>query len=110
VSDIFDNPDVMKYLQHAEQEMLPKMRGAALSLAILATPDAKLCLEIGAAILFDRPLILLVPDRNMRIPANLKRCAVAIIHGSASDPDARKQLQQAMANVIANDERARKTH
>jgi hypothetical protein len=88
--------------------MFPKMGGAAFSLAILGKPDSKLCMELGAAILFDKPLILMVPDREMAIPANLKRVASAIIVGDPSEPAIRKQLQDALTAVLVNDARVKR--
>lgn len=103
----FDNPDVKKYLDHAQTEMLPMMEQSAICLSINSTkPDAKQCLEIGAAILLDKPIILLVPD-DTTISANLKRCASTIIHGSPTDPKVQKEIQAAIKAVLKNDRRAK---
>ena len=48
------------YLEHARREMFPKMKQSALVISVLnAEPDAKQCLELGAAILFEKPLVIL---------------------------------------------------
>jgi hypothetical protein len=52
--DAWDHPEVQKWLASA-QEMLAKMKQSAMSIMILAEPDAKLCVELGAAILYDKP-------------------------------------------------------
>lgn len=107
MSDPFDDPRLKAYLAHAQEEMFPKMKDSALSITILTDkPDPKVCLELGAAILFDKPLIILVP-REMKVPANLKRCAAAIIQGDPNDPAVRAQMQDAISRVIEQDQRAK---
>jgi hypothetical protein len=107
MSDIYGDPEFQAYLAHAKKEMFPKMKSSALSVTILTdNPDPKICLELGAAILFDKPLVILVP-REMKIPANLKRCAAAIIQGDPNDPAVRAQMQEAITRVIEQDQRAK---
>lgn len=96
-----------EFFQQAKDEMFPKMEASAFALAILDTPTPKLCMELGAAVLFDKPLILIVTDPEMKIPANLKRVASAIVVGHPSDPAIQKQLQDAMTAVIENDARVK---
>lgn len=110
---IFNDPDVQEFLRHAQEEMIPKMKESALSLAIITGQiDAKLCVEVGAAILYDKPLILVVTDEGAQIPTNLKRCAAAIVNGSLRDDDAREKLQEevqkALTYVLASDGRVKK--
>lgn len=107
MSDPFDDPNLKAYLRHAQREMFPKLKGSALSLTILhGDPDPKLCLELGAAILFDKPLIVLVPDRERPVPANLKRVASAIVYGAPNDPTTQERLQDAINSVVKNDQRS----
>jgi hypothetical protein len=94
------------FFRHAEEDMLPKMKESALSIAIFGKPDAKLCMEIGAAVLFDKPIIV-VAAPDMVIPANLKRVASAIVIGSPSDPATGQQLRDALTAVMENDARTK---
>jgi hypothetical protein len=106
---LFDDmpPELQRILDHAETEMLPKMKGSALCISITAPePDIKLCLEVGAAILYDKPLILLVPE-EMQISANLKRVASRIIYGSAKNTKVANQLKEAIKNIIEQDRRVK---
>jgi hypothetical protein len=108
MSDPLDDPKMKAYLRHAKEEMFPKLKGSALSITILkGDPDPKLCLELGAAILFDKPLIILVVDPEMPVPANLKRCASAIVYGNPSDDATQKRLEEAVYSVLANDKRSK---
>lgn len=93
------------YLKLAEQEMLPKMKGSALVVSIVASePDIKQCLEIGAAILYDKPIILFVPKDRI-VSANLRRIASAIVQGD--NPKSNAALKDAISNVLENDARCR---
>ncbi|MGH9343144.1 MAG: hypothetical protein ACRD3Y_04590 [Bryobacteraceae bacterium] len=103
----FDDPELKEYFRHAEAEMIPKLRGSALSLTILGgNIDPKLCCELGAAILLDKPLIILVPDKEAKVPANLKRVATRIIFGAPSDPGIFEEIEAAIRDVAKNDQRA----
>ena len=107
MSDPFDDPELKAYFRHAKTELFPQMKASAITLAILSEPDPKLCLEIGAMILFDKPIIVLVPW-GTPIPANLKRVAAAIVQGDPqADPAVYRKLQQAIRDVQMNDERAK---
>lgn len=108
MNDVFDDPAVKAYLKHAREDMLPKLRSSAVSLTIFnAEPDMKLCCELGAAILLDKPLVILVPDREAKVPANLKRVATALIYGTPDDPAVQTQIRRALDNVLRIDERTR---
>jgi hypothetical protein len=105
MKDIFDDPDLKAYLRRAEEEMFPKMKGSAISVIIAGKSDAKLCVELGAAILFDKPIVVVVPD-GRTVPANLKRVAAVIVEGNSRDPAFSNLLQSAIARVLENDRRA----
>ena len=96
------------FIDHANRDVLPAMEKSALSVSIGSEkPDAKLCLEFGAAILFDKPMII-VAAPGQKIPANVKRVATRIIFGDVRDPRTAKELNAAIQSVIENDERAKK--
>ena len=95
--NIFDNPKLKAYLKHAESEMLIIYSDKA---------DVKLCLEVGAAVLFDKPIIV-VKVGDKPIPANLKRIASAIVEGDVNDAATKVKLQEAISAVIAKDNRVK---
>ena len=108
MADVFDDPALKEYLKRAQEEMFPMMKDSAMNVVILnANPDIKLCLEVGAAVLFDKPIILLVPE-EMPVPANLKRLASSIINGSPDDPRVQEEMRNAISAVIRHDCRARR--
>jgi|SRR5580698_6346859 hypothetical protein len=107
LDDIYDDPELQAYLRHAETEMIPKMKESAFAITIGSdTPDIKLCLEIGAAVLLDKPLIVVMP-KGKRVPVNLRRVASAIIEGDPGEPDIQEKLQKAMTAIITEDRRTR---
>jgi hypothetical protein len=108
MSDPFDNPQMKAFLERSRREMFPKLKQSATSITILnAEPDPKLCVELGAAILFDKPIIVLVPE-GATVPANLKRCAAAIIYGNPSDPATSERIQDALSSIMENDKRVQR--
>jgi hypothetical protein len=94
------------YFRHAKEELFPKMKASAMSITIFhSEPDPKLCMELGAAILFDKPIILVVPDPDRQIPANLRRIASVIVVGNPLDPETQQRMQDAITAVLDNDVR-----
>ena len=88
-----------RFLESAERDLLPKMKGSALSIAIFSGHiDAKLCLEIGAAVCLDTPIILAALKED-RLPAALERAAAAVVRGSPNDPKVKALLSEAIARV-----------
>lgn len=105
ISELFDDPDMKAYLAHAEKEMLPKMKGSAITIALFpGKVDIKMCVEIGAAILFDKPIIV-VGWGDRPIPANLKRVASAIVEGDIGNDITKKKIDAAISKVLAEDRR-----
>jgi|SRR6185312_3703550 len=98
-----------EFFKHAREVMFPMMKSSALSVTIVppadADPDPKLCMEVGAAILFDKPIILMLPP-GRTVPANLRRIASAIVQGDINDPTLQQRLNDAISNVLKNDVRA----
>jgi hypothetical protein len=106
MDDTLNQLDVKAFLKAAEKEMFPKMQGSAISINFLGKPDAKLCLETGASVLFDKPIIVVVPEGGGPVPVNLKRCASAVLEGRMDDPRFAQRLQQAIKRLITHDRRA----
>jgi hypothetical protein len=97
--DLWDDPDVKAWLESAARDMLPKMKNSAMSIAIFSGKvDPKFCLEIGAAILYDKPIILLVTEDAQLSPA-LQRVAAAIVRGHPHEWMTRKKLAAAISRV-----------
>lgn len=106
----YDDPTLAAMLKRFAKEVMPQMQDSAISLAIIGKPDAKLCLEIGAAVLFDKPIIIAV-RKGDPVPANIKRVASAIIEldrDNLESPITQQQIQDAITQVLTHDARVRK--
>lgn len=99
---VFEEKEVIEWLQRAAKDMFPKMRDSAMCISIWNDkPDPKMCLELGAAMCFDKPIILLVPEGQKNIPANIKRCAFAIVEGDVNDEKTKKELQRVLTSLTS---------
>jgi hypothetical protein len=106
--ELYNHPEIKAYLAHAEKEMLPKMKESAMSVAIVTDAiDPKICMEIGAAVLYDKPLVIVLRP-GTKVTANLKRLASTIIEGDMNDPSTHERLQDAITKVLTQDRRVKK--
>lgn len=88
------------YFEHARAEMFPKMKESAISLVIAGEPDPKLCMEIGAAIMFDKPILAIV-RRGQDIPLSLRTIAHKVVEVTEPMDEASKnRLQSAINQMI----------
>ena len=63
-----------------EDDLLSKMRDASLCITIWTGElTARLCVEFGAAILLDKPLVVVTQPDTIPVPAPLKRHAARIV-------------------------------
>lgn len=98
--DESDEVKMRRWLNRAEREVLPMIKGSAMSVTINpGEPDAKVAVELGFTLLLDKPLVLLsFPDRP--IPSRLRRAADLVIEcNDPSDPEVIRQLQEFMAKL-----------
>lgn len=99
--EILDQSHVKDMLFRAERDMFPKMKASSMSLIIGTSEcDAKLALEVGAAVLLDKPLLVVIPP-GRTISATLRRVATHVVEIDVfSDPDAQVKLNVAVALVL----------
>jgi hypothetical protein len=92
--------ELKEYLNRAAKEMIPKMEEAVYVMTILSgSIDPKLCLELGAAILLEKPLILLSCN-NTWIPPKLRALADEIIEiDDIHDKQAIEKIKEAMLRM-----------
>jgi hypothetical protein len=88
---------------HAEVDLFPKLRNSRMSVSIIdQTPDVKMCMELGASMYFDKPLILIVKRGAHFIPAKLRKLADAVIEyeHDFKDPKVQAQIQEVLARLL----------
>jgi hypothetical protein len=91
VSDI--NPE---WEAEVQRECIDKMRDTSAVAAIwTGAIDWKIAIELGTALLMDKPIILVVPNGSS-IPNNLAKVAHTIVEGDLQDPTTMRRLQTAM--------------
>jgi hypothetical protein len=87
----------------ADADLFPKMRGSRFVVNIVdGQPDVKMCLELGAAMFFDKPLIVLVKRGAWIIAPRLRQLADAVIEFDEDfqDPAVRAQIETAMKRLM----------
>jgi hypothetical protein len=96
--DPFETPEGKAWARHVRREMVPKLEASAMSVTIYSGKmDVKLSVELGAAILLDKPIILVV-EPGVQIPERLVRVADRIIEADLDDPaQAAAKIQSALA-------------
>lgn len=88
-----------KLLESAQRDMFPKMEQSLFVLVIACeAPDAKIALEIGAAVLLDKPLLIVVP-KGRTISPGLRRIARSIVEVDCESPEAREQIRKAVRDM-----------
>jgi len=95
------------FFERAERDMFPKMEDSAMNISIWSGKiDAKLAVEVGAAVLFDKPIVIAVL-RGVAVPANLRRVASRIVEVDEMDAKGVAALRTAISDVLENDARAK---
>lgn len=76
----WDDPAVKAYLKNFRDNVLPHIAESTVTGILISNskPDSKLCLEIGAAVLLDKPIIAICTDRA-KCSQQLARIAVAVV-------------------------------
>jgi hypothetical protein len=97
--DPFDNPEWRAYERRAEDDLVPKMIGSEMVLSLVprGPTDIKFALELGMAIMLDKPIIAVVVP-GATVPAKLVLIADAIVEGDLG-PDMQKRLIEAMRTI-----------
>lgn len=89
--------------EHARRELFPKVRQSAIFMSLCSSePDAKFCLELGACLMFDKPLLVIVPP-GVTIPDRLRRVAEVVLDDfDINDEASQERLRLALSEVTAN--------
>lgn len=102
----FESDDFRRWADQMRARLIPNMENSASVLMIAPDMSAKFdiefALQIGAAILLEKPLILLVHS-SRTIPPKLRAIADRIIEAdldnvTMNDADVQKQIRQAIAD------------
>lgn len=98
----WEDPRAKEWLRNA-QDKLPKLVGDSgifMSLCPDGEPDAKFCVELGFALMLDKPLML-VAVRGERIPDKLRAVADMVIeYDGGLDETAQKLIQDGLSRMM----------
>lgn len=89
-----------RWEQRVRDELIPKLRASAVvaQLAPGDAPDVKAAVEVGMAILLDKPLIVIeIPGRSVSL--RLGRAADAVIEWDGVSPDVGERITAAMRDL-----------
>jgi hypothetical protein len=106
LSDPWQDPTTKAWVRHVLDDMLPKLQssGAVISIAPgEGEADVKYWVELGASIMFNKPLILTVfGDRP--VPPKLLAVADEVVRlQDGVDPEGSRELAEAVKRVMGGD-------
>lgn len=90
------------FVARQRSELFPMIEGSAVGmiLAPSAEPDVKLCLELGALILFDKPIVVVISP-GQSVPAKLARIADATIEADVDTEEGKRHAAAEIQRVVA---------
>ena len=102
----FNDAEVEEFMrnlaEHAREDIIPKMRGSAFCLSLL-TPDGVdpyLALQVGVALLLEKPLII-IAVAGAWVPERVRRLADYVVTGpSITDPATQEALRSAIEGTM----------
>lgn len=100
--DILDDPDFKRYARRVLKDMVPKMAGSAYVMTIApdgGTADVKLAVELGFAILLDKPLIVFKQSGRV-VGERLLRIADHVVEGDTSTEFGRAELADNLKRIM----------
>ena len=81
-------------------EIVEPMRTSALvTVLMVGTPDWSLCLQVGAAVLLDKPLLIVI-EPGTKMPSKLALIADEIVEGVIGDASFAPRFQAAMLRMM----------
>ena len=87
--------------KQARADLIPKMRQSFMCLSILTGDfDIKLALEVGVAMLLDKPLVILAIGRNVFISPRLRQFADVVIEGEVFDQPMKAKATAAIEALL----------
>lgn len=93
--------ELESWLTENTSEILPKMRASRVCLAVLLPDhiDPFLALQVGMALLLDKPLIIIGVD-NAWLPERVRQLADVVIEGSMKDPATAERAREALRLIL----------
>lgn len=82
MSDAWGDPAAKRWSKHVINDLVPKLEGSGAVISIVPTDnsegDVKFWVELGASIMLDKPLIIVV-SKGQPVPAKLRKVADEVV-------------------------------
>lgn len=100
--DPFEDPQWLEFAESVRTDLIPKVKGSALSVALFTggDPDPKQAIELGYMVLLDKPIIIAVVPGAV-VPNNLVRVADEIVEVNFGDPVKASEAIRAATERVA---------
>lgn len=98
------NNEAKEWLNKASEDLVPKLKGSAIYAGIVGDAflkDPACALQLGYAILLDKPIILIV-DKKTKIPESLVKVAQVIERVDLNNEADMKRATESMAMFARN--------
>ena len=104
--DPFEGEAWDEFVTHVREDSIAKMVDSAIIMH-LSPPrpddvdlDIRYCVELGASLLLDKPIIVIVlPGREDAVPERLRRAADAVVRVDLDTETGREELQAALHDL-----------
>jgi len=97
---IFDTPEFEEWAVSVKEELFPKLRASACSVTLYSGAfDAKIAVELGAAILLDKPIIVLASP-GVEVPSKLRKVAERVMVFDMNDQKAMDELGEVLLSFV----------
>jgi hypothetical protein len=88
------------FLGQAESAMFGQMQNSKFAIVLAAKPDAKLAVELGAAILFDKPIIVFAPKGEPPVSDKLRAVAEGVIEVDFRSEQSKQAAQAEVFRIL----------
>lgn len=105
--DPWDDPRARQWFARAQHQLLPKIESSTFVMSVIPEqPDAKIAVELGFAILLDKPIVLYCPP-GRSYPDHLRRVADHIVVGDIDDPETKRRMNEVIDRMLNDEEESR---
>jgi hypothetical protein len=103
------DPQTQAYVQHFIDNVLPEIDKSAMAVSVVPNKkrsqhgngDVKYWVELGAMIMFDKPIICVVdPGMRSEMPEHLVRVADYIVEGDITTLEGQTKIAEAMSVIV----------